>query len=440
MSSAKHIWISVILIAIFAWLGVFLSKQVGPGAAKPFHLGLDLKSGTELVYTADTSGVEDVGDAMESLKEVIERRVNVFGVSEPLIQTESAGLVSGNSENRLIVGLPGVTDLEQAKALIGKTPILEFFLVKRSTTPTVDENGEAKVDASLEPTGLTGQYLTRATVEFNPTTQAAQVGVQFNDEGKKLFADITGNHVGEELAIVLDGNILSAPVINEKIPDGKAQITGNFTPDEAKQLVRDLNYGALPVPISLYSSQTVGASLGEAALNTGVYAGIIGFIILSIFLVLWYRLPGLVAVVALGSYVVLSLTAFLLIPVTLTAAGIAGFILSIGMAVDANILIFERTKEELKAGRSIREAILEGFHRAWLSIRDSNISSIITAVVLFWLGTSAVKGFALTLGVGVLISMFTAITVSRTFLLAIAPKKDSKFKKFIFSNGFHWKL
>lgn len=437
MSSAKHIWISIILIAIFAWLGVFLSKQIDPEAAKPFHLGLDLKSGTELVYTADTSNVEDVGDAMSSLKEVIERRVNIFGVSEPLIQIESAGLVSGNSENRLIVGLPGVTDLEQAKALIGKTPILEFFLVKRSTDTTVDANGEAAANASLEPTGLTGQYLTRATVEFNPTTQAAQVGVQFNDEGKKLFADITKSHVGEELAIVLDGQVLSAPVINEEIPNGQAQISGNFTPDEAKQLVRDLNYGALPVPISLYSSQTVGASLGEAALNTGVYAGIIGFIILSIFLILWYRLPGLIAVVALGSYVVLSLTAFLLIPVTLTAAGIAGFILSIGMAVDANILIFERTKEELKAGRSIREAILEGFHRAWLSIRDSNISSIITAVVLFWLGTSAVKGFALTLGVGVLISMFTAITVSRTFLLAIAPKKDTAFKKFLFSNGFH---
>ena len=377
------------------------------------------------------SDVKNVSDAMESLKEVIERRVNIFGVSEPLIQTESAGLVSGNSENRLIVGLPGVTDLEQAKALIGKTPILEFFLIDRSSAATVDENGEATVNASLKPTGLTGQYLTRATVEFDSTTQAAQVGVQFNNEGKKLFSDITKKHVGEELAIVLDGQIISAPVINEEIPNGEAQITGQFTPEEAKALVRDLNYGALPVPISLYSSQTVGASLGEAALNTGVYAGIIGFIILSIFLILWYRLPGLVAVVALGSYVTLSFTAFLLIPVTLTAAGIAGFILSIGMAVDANILILERTKEELKAGSNIKEAILEGFRRAWLSIRDSNISSIITAVVLFWLGTSAVKGFALTLSIGILVSMFTAITVSRTFLLAFAVK-DSKFIRFLF--------
>lgn len=441
MQSAKHIWISIILIAVFAWLGVYVHKQTLSDATRPFHLGLDLKSGTELVYNADTSGVEDVGDAMSSLKEVIERRVNIFGVSEPLIQTESAGLVSGNAEERLIVGLPGVTDLEQAKELIGKTPILEFFLVNKSAPTTVNDQGEVEVNLSeyLIPTGLSGQYLERATVQFDPTTQAAQVGVRFNTEGKKLFADITKNNVGEALAIVLDGEVLSAPVIQEEIPNGEAQITGNFTPDEAKQLVRDLNYGALPVPISLYSSQTVGASLGEAALNTGVYAGVIGFIILSIFLIIWYRLPGLLAVVALASYTVLSLTAFLLIPVTLTAAGIAGFILSIGMAVDANILIFERTKEELKAGRGIREAILEGFSRAWLSIRDSNISSIITAVVLFWLGTSAVKGFALTLGVGVLISMFTAITVSRTFLLAVAPSKDSKFKKFLFSNGLHFK-
>ena len=276
-------------------------------------------------------------------------------------------------------------------------------------------------------------------MEFNPTTQAAQVGVDFNDKGKDLFAEITRAHVGEQLAIVLDGVLLSAPVIQEEIRDGKAQITGDFTPEEARELVRNLNYGALPVPITLSTSQTVGASLGESALNSGVHAGIVGLIVLSLFLILWYRLPGLVAVVALSSYIVLSLTAFMLIPVTFTAAGIAGFILSIGMAVDANVLIFERTKEELKSGKEVREAILEGFSRAWLSIRDSNTSSIITAVVLFWLGTSAVKGFALTLGVGVLVSMFTAITVSRTFLLAIAPKKHSAFKKFLFSNGLHFK-
>ena len=430
MASKKHIWLSLLLIIIFVLLGFFIAREQKPGARFPFRLGLDLKSGTELVYLADTSGVESVGDAMASLKEVIERRVNIFGVSEPLVQTERAGLVSGNAAERLIVGLPGVTDLAEAKALIGKTPILEFFFVQRGANDT---------EESLVPSGLTGQYLSKARVEFNPTTQAAQVGVDFNDKGKNLFAEITRAHVGEQLAIVLDGVLLSAPVIQEEIRDGKAQITGDFTPEEARELVRNLNYGALPVPITLSTSQTVGASLGESALNSGVHAGIVGLIVLSLFLILWYRLPGLIAVVALSSYIVLSLTAFMLIPVTFTAAGIAGFILSIGMAVDANVLIFERTKEELKSGKEVREAILEGFSRAWLSIRDSNTSSIITAVVLFWLGTSAVKGFALTLGVGVLVSMFTAITVSRTFLLAIAPKKHSAFKKFLFSNGLHFK-
>ncbi|HRH25775.1 MAG TPA: SecD/SecF family protein translocase subunit, partial [Parcubacteria group bacterium] len=207
--------------------------------------------------------------------------------------------------------------------------------------------------------------------------------------------------------------------------------------------VRDLNYGALPVPINLVNSQTIGASLGEEALNAGVKAGIIGFIALSLFLIFWYRLPGLIAVMALAAYVVLSLTVFKLIPVTLTAAGLAGFILSIGMAVDANVLIFERTKEELMKGKKISDALHEGFSRAWLSIRDSNTASIITAIILFWLGTSAVKGFALTLGVGVVVSMFTAITLSRTFLFAIAPKDtgeaEGKFKRFLFSNGFHIK-
>ena len=235
---------------------------------------------------------------------------------------------------------------------------------------------------------------------------------------------------------MLDGAILSTPVIVDEISNGKAQITGSFTPEEAKNLVRNLNYGALPVPITLATSQTMGATLGEIALNSGVRAGIVGLVILSLFLIFWYRLPGLVSVMALSFYIILSLVIFKLIPVTLSAAGLAGFILSIGMAVDANVLIFERMKEELKKNKSISEALHEGFSRAWLSIRDSNISSIITAIVLFWLGTSAVKGFALTLGIGVIISMFTAITVSRTFLFVIVPTTDTRVKRFLFSNGF----
>ena len=427
----KYLVWSVILIVAFAVAGYFFLK---PGST-PFRFGLDLVGGTELVYKADTSKVEDVGGAMETLKEVIERRVNIFGVSEPLIQTESAGLVSGNKEERLIVELPGVTDIEEAIALIGQTPILEFRLAKENFQDVLANNPEASVDLLFAPTELTGRYLARARVEFNQNTGEPVVSLEFNAEGKEIFAQITRDHKGEVLAIILDGELISAPVIQDEIRDGNAQITGVFSPEEAKALVRNLNYGALPVPIELATSQTIGASLGEAALTAGVRAGIIGFIALSIFLILWYRLPGVVSVLALIFYVILSLTIFKLIPVTLTAAGMAGFILSIGMAVDANVLIFERAKEELKKGKDISEAFHEGFHRAWLSIRDSNTASIITALVSFLLGPSAVPCCAFPLGIGVTVSMFTALTLSRTFLFAIVPKTNSNIKKFLFSNG-----
>ncbi len=445
MKSRKHIYISVILLFSFVSLGYFLVIQERPDAKFPFSFGLDLVGGTELVYRADTSNVDDVDGAMNTLKEVIERRVNIFGVSEPLVQTERAGIVSGNTDERLIVELPGVKDIELAKKLIGETPILEFRLEKPGAEEVVSNIASGTpvtLDDIFLPAELTGQYLRHATIEFDPNTGVPLVGLEFTSEGADLFTKITRENVGKSLAVILDGSVLSAPIIQSEITGGKAQITGNFTPDEAKTLVRNLNYGALPVPISLATSQTIGASLGDEALRSGLRAGMIGFLVLAIFLILWYRLPGLVASMALVSYIILSLVIFKMIPVTLTAAGLAGFILSIGMAVDANVLIFERTKEELKKGKSISDALHEGFSRAWLSIRDSNIASIITAVVLFWLGTSAVKGFALTLGIGVLVSMFTAITVSRTFLFATCPEPveglpESKFKRFLFSNGFH---
>lgn len=436
MTSKKHLWLSLALLVIFGLLGYFYLR---PGAQPPFRFGLDLVGGTELVYRADTSEVEDVGGAMESLKEVIERRVNIFGVSEPLVQTESAGIVSGNREERLIVELPGVTDIDRAIELIGETPILEFRLAKPNADEVLKANPNASLDQLFDRTELTGRYLERAQVQFNPTTGMPLVGLDFDSTGTEIFARLTRENKGELLAIVLDGAVLSAPVIQDEITNGEAQITGQFSAEEARDLVRNLNYGALPVPIELATSQTIGATLGEEALKAGVRAGVIGVILLSLFLVFWYRLPGVIAVAALCGYVILSLTIFKMIPVTLTAAGMAGFILSIGMAVDANVLIFERTKEELKKGKSIHDALHEGFHRAWLSIRDSNIASIITAIVLFWLGTSAVKGFALTLGIGVAVSMFTAISVSRTFLYAVAPKSDGPKARFLFSNGLHFK-
>jgi protein-export membrane protein SecD len=452
----KHrIW-AVILVVLCIGIGFFVYKsQTADPAASPrlakyaFRLGLDLNGGTELTYRADVSKVAsgDIGGAMSSLRDVIERRVNLFGVSEPVVQVENPGLVSGVQDYKLLVELPGVTDINEAVELIGKTPKLEFKLVKPEAAKFTAEELKTKTEDDLyTSTGLDGSLLDHASLQFTSTGSAQLAGqpivqLQFNSQGKDLFDEITRDHKGEVLAIFLDGAVISSPVINEEIPNGQAVISGGFTADEAKALVRDLNYGALPVPIELVGTQTVGASLGQDATHAGVKAGVVGFALIVLFLILWYRLPGIVASVSLSIYIILSLAIFKVIPVTFTAAGIAGFILSIGMAVDANILIFERTKEELKRGKSIYTALHEGFSRAWLSIRDSNVSSMITAVILFWLGTSAIKGFALTLGLGVLISMFTAITVSRTFLFALVSDKaagESKLKKFLFSNGFHF--
>ena len=252
-----------------------------------------------------------------------------------------------------------------------------------------------------------------------------------------MFAALTRDNVGRYFGIFLDGVPISVPVIRESIPDGTAVISGGFTAEGAKELARNLNYGALPVPIELISTQTVSATLGGEAVQDGILAALWGVIAVAIFMVLWYRLPGLLATCALMLYVLVVLALFLVIPVTLTAAGIAAFILSVGMAVDANILIFERTREELQGGKSAKEAIHDGFARAWPSIRDSNISSMITAVILFWFGTSLIKGFALVFGLGVLVSMLTAITVSRTFLMALGLEAKHGFTRLLFGSGTH---
>jgi protein-export membrane protein SecD len=259
--------------------------------------------------------------------------------------------------------------------------------------------------------------------------------VDFNSEGAKLFGDITGNNVGRSIAIFLDGQMVSAPVVQEKISDGTAIISGNFTAETARELVRNLNLGALPVPINLVSTQSIGATLGDEALKAGMLAGIVGFIALALFMVLWYRAPGVVAVASLFIYVVLMLALFKLIPVVLTAAGIAGFILSVGLAVDANILIAERIKEELANGKALNVAIREGFSRAWLAIRDSNVAHVIAGVILFWFGTSLIKGFALVFGLGVIVSMLSAITISRTFLLALGINAETKVGHFLMRSG-----
>lgn len=424
----------ILVAGVFAGSFIY-NSETNEGARFPFKFGLDLSGGTHLIYKADTSSVQpqEVKTSMDALRDVIERRVNLFGVSEPIVQVERGGRFAGVPQERLIVELPGVTDVAEAVALIGRTPLLEFKLLVSG-----DPTGQGT--AIYTDTGLTGRLVKRAQLEFGNSNSGGLsnepvVILNFNKEGSDLFETLTSENVGQILGIFLDGEVISAPVIREPIPGGTATISGSFTPDEARTLVRDLNFGALPLPIELISTQTIGASLGEEALQKGIKAGIYGLILVALFLALWYRLPGLIAVLALGIYIIIMLSIFKLIPVTLTAAGIAGLILTIGMAVDANILIFERMREEFQTGKDTREAIRDGFARAWLAIRDGNISSIITAVILFWFGTSLVKGFALVFGLGILASMLTAITVTRTFLYALGKHKNEGLTKFLFGKG-----
>lgn len=447
----RRILALVVLVAGLALgLAVVRSSQPTPPsflAKYPFHLGLDLSGGSHLLYKADISTIPagTIDDSMDALRDVIERRVNAFGVGEPVVTVQTSTLTA-EKEYRLSVELPGITDVADAIDMIGQTPYLEFRTQSNElpedalTKAVVDENGMATVvvdqDAMFVPSDLTGKYLKRASIFFNPTSSKPEISLEFNDEGAVLFEQITRDNVGKVVAIYLDGSVISAPVVQGAITGGQAQITGDFTPNEAKELVGRLNSGALPVPISLISTQTVGATLGTDAIVSGMQAAFIGFIIVALFLILWYRLPGLVAVLALGIYVVMTLVLYKLIPVTLTAAGIAGFIISIGIAVDANILIFERFREERARGKKNADALDDGFARAWHSIRDANIAAVIIAVILFWFGSSLIKGFALTLGLGVIVSLISAITITKLFLLALPKMEDSRIGRFLFSSGF----
>ncbi len=548
MSNQRKIWIKFALVAILflatllvaypkeiskpAWLGSFLNKFT-------INLGLDLQGGIHLIYKADVSGVEPekVGDALDGLQDVIERRVNAFGVAEPLVEISQSG-----GEYRLIVELAGVKNIEEAKEMIKETPFLEFKkvlpaedseseqsaelseedrkfnegqtkkaddllkqiqsgadfselagensedpgskeqggdlgFVKRGTfvpefdqvlfesdlqsgsvypevvetqfgyhiIKKIEERGEGEekevharhilLSKKAPPlpeeqmpnfveTGLTGKNLKRAEVQFASQSGKPEVGIEFDGEGTQIFAQLTKESVGQQIAIFLDGFVISAPTVQTEITDGRAVITGDFTLEEAKKLVQRLNEGALPVPITLIGQQSVEASLGALSLDKSLRAGFLGILLVMIFMIFYYRFLGFIAALALVVYTSLMVTIFKLSSVTpwsitLTLAGIAGFILSVGMAVDANILIFERTKEEVRRGRSLKGSLEEGFHRAWPSIRDSNISSIITSLILIWFGTGFVKGFAITLLIGVLVSMFTAIVLVRIILTTV---------------------
>lgn len=405
----KHpgLFLAIIILAAVA-AGIFVYPKWWGAEVRPWHLGLDLVGGSHLVYQIDLSKVDAANQdsVIAGLRDVIEKRVNLFGVSEPQVYTSKS-----QNQAQLIVDLAGVKNISDAINQIGQTPLLDFREVEQNGSST------SSTQPSFIYTNLTGEYITGAQLIFNQTTGAPEVQVTFNSEGTKIFAKITAANVGKPLAIFLDNNLIEAPTVQQAIPDGKAVISGgNFTIDTARTLVERLNAGALPAPIKLINQQTVSPTLGSDSLKKVILAGIVGTLIVMLFMLFYYRLLGLFAAAALVIYITLTLGVFKLIPITLSLSGLAGFIITIGMAVDANILIFERIKEELRRGLPKASALEEGFRRAWPSIRDSNTSTIITAVILYYFTSSFVQGFALTLLIGVLMSLFSAITTTRLFL------------------------
>ena len=553
LSREKLKWrvFTIFILAIFCLLIVFpvyankgidwVNKKANLGLpnfpSSGFNLGLDLQGGAHLIYQANTETIPDSdrASAVEGVRDVIERRVRGgLGVSEPLVQTTKVG-----NDFRIIVELPGITDVNQAIKMIGETPILEFketddkplrpltaaetkemndfnALAQKKAKEALaavtqgvpfadavakfseDEKSKANsgevgfIDNTVFPdiykwadshkdgdiskeliksfdglnivqrisaeaderqvsstakiykvarifiqtkqpidivppaeqwktSGLSGKQLKRTEVSQDSNTGQVQVALQFNDEGTQLFAALTKRNVGKPIAIFLDGTPISIPNVNEPILNGSAVISGSFSIQEARLLAQRLNSGALPVPVELISQQKVGASLGADSMQKSLKAGIYGLIAVLLYMILYYRLPGIMAAVALCIYALLTLALFKIIGVTLTLSGMAGFILSIGMAVDANVLIFERLKEELRAGRGLKSAVEEAFVRAWPSIRDSNITTLISCAFMVWMGTGFVRGFAVTLAIGVLVSMFSAIVLTRTIMRFILP-------------------
>lgn len=386
------------------------------------RLGLDLQGGSSLIFEADTSRVSkaDLQDALDSARDIIERRVNLFGISEPSIRTLKSG-----ETYRIAVDLPGIQNMAEAVELIGSTAQLTFQ--EFSTPEAVLSNSEEATAAARLPTfietGLTGSDVRKASVQFNPENGQPEVLLEFKDQGRQKFAEISRRNVGRQVAILLDQEVLSAPVIQTPILDGNAVISGNFTIDSAKQFAIAINSGALPLPITLVEQRNVGPTLGAVEVQRSVFAGIAGLIAVMVFMVAYYGRLGLIACAGLLIYGLITLAVFRAIPIVLTLPGIAGFILSIGMAVDANILIFERIKEEIRKGREFRQAVRLGFGRAMDAIKDANITTLLVAFILFNpLGWDflpqfgLVRGFALTLAIGVVVSLFTGIFITRKLI------------------------
>jgi preprotein translocase subunit SecD len=443
----QYLIVIIVMVLLAAWIvwpnnpGVHIW-----GIDKDFKtvLGLDLVGGVQALLEADVPEGQAVdAQSMQTAAQIVENRVNGLGVSEATVQ--QAG------DRRIVVELPGQTDPDTALTALKQTGLLEFVDMSEidpSEVYALEENrtlihtdfqtgGSDTTPAEgqrIFRTVMTGSVLSDAQVTTSETGNY-EVAFELNDEGAQIFRDFTSQHIGDILAIVLDKQIISAPSIQNAITEGKGVINGNFTYETANALAVQLRYGALPIPLKIVESKTVGPTLGQDSLQKSLMAGIIGFTIVILFMAIYYRLPGLAAVIAILIYALLTFAIFRYIPVTLTLAGIAGFLLSTGSALDANILIFERMKEELRAGKNIQAAMDQGWKRAWTSIRDSNIATLITCVILFWFGSqfgaTIVKGFSITLALGVVVSLFTAIIVTRTILNLI-------FKNFSPANKDPW--
>jgi preprotein translocase subunit SecD len=420
----------------------------------PIQLGLDLQGGAQLtIQVKTTEEIKQItSQELEAVLSVVENRVNGLGVSEPVVQTVGS--------DQILVQLPGVNDPQEAERVLGGTAQLDFREQKPGTEAQLpielqiraglqqqqeqlrasgDEKAIAENQAAIErsneaiaklfaPAKLTGKNLKDAGYQpaQNSNSNLWEVTLRFDAQGGEGFAELTKNlaGTGRSIGIFLDNALISSPTVPPEfaqtgITGGSAVITGNFTAQSSRELAVQLRGGALPVPVEIVENRTVGATLGQDSIRRSIYAGIGGLVLVLIFMAIYYRVPGLIADIALTIYALLTMAAFALLGVTLTLPGIAGFILSIGMAVDANVLIFERTREELRAGKTLYRSVESGFYRAFSSILDGNVTTVIACAALFWLGSGLVKGFALTLGLGVMMSMFTALTCSRTFLLLL---------------------
>ena len=436
----RNSWLILITLLVAFSLWIDLSKNIvifNPFNNKPIvernvdvKLGLDLRGGLQALLEADVPAETTVSaEELQNATNILQNRANALGVSEIMMVT--AG------DRRIVAEFPGITNPEEVVAALKQTALLEFVdmgsnpvaagtIIKtdfglETPGPTTTESGE-----TIYHTVMTGAGLDTAGVQRDTNTGQFLISFTLRPDSTDIFSEYTSTHIGQYLAIVLDKQVVSVPSINQAITDGQGQISGSFTQDAAQTLAVQLRSGALPIPIKVVQSRTIGATLGEESIRKSVQAGIIGLIVVILFMGFNYRLPGVIADLALICYALFSLMLFKLIPVTLTLPGIAGFILSVGMAVDANVLIFERLKEELRAGRNLRQAIDLAWSRAWPSIRDSNTSTLITCAILFvfgnTFGASIVKGFSVTLSLGVLVSLFTAIIVTRTFLHSVLDR------------------